>query len=43
MLQTYCNIVELLRLRQELILAATETTVLQQVYLAQSELVGLKD
>jgi hypothetical protein len=40
MLKLYCNLVELHRLRNEIILAASECTVLQQVYLRQCELAG---
>ncbi len=43
MLQTYCNMIELVRLRSELILTTSETAVLQKVYLTQCELVGLSD
>jgi len=35
LLQTYCNVIELLRLRQEIFLAATECTVLQVIYQRQ--------
>jgi hypothetical protein len=40
---TYCNMMELSRLRNELILATTETWMLEQVYLHQCELVGNKN
>ena len=33
MFKTYCNMIELCRLRQEIILNATETSILSQVYL----------
>ena len=36
LLQTYCNMVELMRLRNEIILAVSECTVLQQIYKNQS-------
>lgn len=36
-LQTYCNIVELMRLRHEIILAASECAVLQQIYKNQAQ------
>ena len=35
-LQTYCNIVELMRLRHEIILAASECAILQQIYKKQA-------
>jgi hypothetical protein len=35
LLQTYCNVIELLRMRQEIIFAATECTVLQAIYQRQ--------
>ena len=37
LLTTYCNMVELMRLRHEIILAASECCALQQVYLKQAE------
>lgn len=43
MLQTYLNMIELHRLRNELILAASETAILQEVYVAQCELVGQRN
>ena len=45
MLTTYCNMLELLRLRHEIILAASECAVLQQIYMNQAEqckITGLK-
>ena len=41
-LQTYCNMVELMRLRHEIILAASECAVLQDVYLEQAKVCGVK-
>ena len=35
-LQTYCNMVELMRLRHEISLAATECAILAQVYKSQA-------
>ena len=43
LLQVYCNIAELNRIRQEIILAATETTILTQVYKSQCQLIGEKN
>lgn len=43
LLQTYCNIAELARIRQEIILAATETAILTQIYMKQCALVGEKN
>ena len=40
MLNLYCNTVELLRLRQELIVAMSESKVLQEIYEAQGKLVN---
>ena len=37
MLTTYCNMVELMRLRHEIILAASECAVLQQIYMNQAQ------
>ena len=37
LLQTYCNMVELMRLRHEIILAVSECTVLQQIYKNQAQ------
>lgn len=42
MLQTYCNVAELNRIRQEIILAASETTILTQIYKSQCALIGEK-
>ena len=40
LLQLYCNLVEMLRLRSEIILAASECSILQETYLKQCSLVG---
>ena len=43
LLQTYLNMVELHRLRNEIMLAASETAILQEVYVKQCELVGVRN
>jgi hypothetical protein len=40
MLHLYCNTVELLRLRQELMTAMSESKVLQEIYEAQGKFVN---
>jgi hypothetical protein len=40
MLNLYCNSVELLRLRQELIQSMSESMVLQEIYEAQAKLIN---
>jgi hypothetical protein len=42
LLEVYCNMMELYRLRNEVILAATETQLLQDIYAAQCQVAGLK-
>ena len=39
-LKLYCNMVELHRLRSEIILAVSECTILQTIYLSQCEFIN---
>lgn len=43
LLTIFCNTIELMRLRHEIILAATECCVLQEIYLKQAETCKLKN
>ena len=42
-LQLYCNLVELMRLRHEIILAASECNILEQIYMKQAEACKIKN
>jgi hypothetical protein len=42
LLTFYCNMIELVRLRNEIILAATETDILSATYIKQCEYAGIK-
>lgn len=42
MLQVYCNMAEVHRLRAELIVATAETSILSEIYLQQAAVVGQK-